>query len=423
MEKPAILGGDPVLHEGLPVTNNIGFEEKKEVLEVLESGVLSDFLANAGDKFLGGKTVLELESEFKKKFGVKYAISFNSATTALDAAVCCLDICPGDEVIVSPYTMSASATSILMNGAIPIFADIEEDSFCLNSHSIRERITEKTKAIMVTNIFGGSARYDEIIEIAKNFNLKIIEDNAQAPGGIYKNRLLGTIGDVGVFSFNRHKTMQCGEGGVLITNNKDYAFRAQLKRNHGEVILDDLKIDEKFILGSNYRLTEVNAAIAKAQLKKLDFLNERRILLAEYLSEKLKGIEGLTPVYVLPDSTHVYYLYPIKFDEQKFGISRELFVKAMKKEGFNLNSGYLKPLHLLSLFQKKKIYKNSGYPFTLNKDLNYSKGICPVAEKFYEKELILTDICRYPLSKLHVNLFIKAIEKIISNKKLLKHIK
>lgn len=422
MEKLAILGGTPVFKEVLPMTNNIGIEEKNEVLKVLDSGMLSDFLAKSGDHFLGGKEVLEFEDDFKKKFGVKYAVSFNSATTALDATVCCLDLNPGEEVIVSPYTMSASATAVLMNNAIPVFADIEEDTFCLDVNSIKERITNKTRAIIVTNLFGGSARYDEILEIAKKFNLKIIEDNAQAFGGVYNNRYLGTIGDVGVFSFNRHKIIQCGEGGILITNNEKYAFKASLKRNHGEVILDDLNIEDDFVLGSNYRLTEVNAAISKVQLRKLDFLNEKRISLANYLSEKLKEFEGLTPAYVLENSKHVYYLYPIKFNENKIGISRELFAKAMEKEGFKLNQGYLKPLYLIPLFQKKQTYKNSGYPFTLNNNQNYSKGICPVAEKFYEKELLLTDICRYPLERKHIDLFVEAIKKIFSNREELKRL-
>ncbi|MEK6938090.1 MAG: DegT/DnrJ/EryC1/StrS family aminotransferase [Nanoarchaeota archaeon] len=411
MEKPVILGGKPVLTSPLPRTNNIDEKEKSAAMRVLDSGVLSDFIGNAGDKFLGGKEVLQLEEYFKERFKVKHAVTFNSATTALEAAICALGIGPGDEVIVSPYTMSATATSILMNMATPVFADIETDTFNLDPKSIIKNITSKTKAIFVVNLFGGSARYDEILKIAKENNIKIIEDNAQGMGGKYGEKHLGAIGDIGVFSFNCHKTIQCGEGGVLVTNNQRYAYRAQLKRNHGEVVADALRIDEA-VLGSNYRLTELQAAIAVEQLKKLDFLNEKRIRLANYLTEKLREIPGFTPPFVLPDTKHVYYLYPIKFDEQKVGISRSLFAKAMEKEGFLLNQGYVKPIYLMKIFQEKKIFPHSHFPF---ENENYSEGICPNTEWLYHKELLYTNICRHPLTTEHIDLFVMAIKKVIAH--------
>lgn len=410
MEKPAILGGKPVLENPLPRTNNIDEKEKMAAMRVLDSGILSDFLGSAGDKFLGGKEVIKLEESFRKKFDVRYAITFNSATTALDAAVCALGIGPGDEVIVSPYTMSATATCILMNMAIPVFADIEMDTFNLDPKSIKKNITDKTKAILVVNLFGGSARYDEIMKIAKEHNLKVIEDNAQGPGAKFNDKYLGTIADLGIFSFNCHKTIQCGEGGVLVTNDKRYAYRAQLKRNHGEVILDDLN-DDDAIFGSNYRLTELQAAIADEQLKKLDFLNEKRIHLANYLTKKLNDIDGLTPPFVLPNTKHVYYLYPIKFDE-KIGISRDLFVKAVEKEGFFLNHGYPKPIYLMKIFQNMKIFPNSKFPFSCQE---YKEGLCPNVERLFKKELLYTTMCRYPLTTEHIDFFVMAIKKIIAH--------
>jgi len=409
MGKPAILGGKPTLENPLPRTNNIGEKEKEAAMRVLDSGIISDFIGSAGNKFLGGKEVINLEESFKKKFDVKYAVTFNSATTALDAAVCALGIGPKDEVIVSPYTMSASATSILMNMAIPVFADIETDTFNLDPKSIKENITDKTKAILVVNLFGGSARYDKIMEIAKEHNLKVIEDNAQGPGAKFNEKYLGTVADIGIFSFNCHKTIQCGEGGVLVTNSENYAYRAQLKRNHGEIVLDNLNNDDA-IFGSNYRLTELQAAIAVEQLKKLDFLNEKRIYLADYLTKKLNEISGLTPPFVLPNTKHVYYLYPIKFNEDTIGISRNLFAKSMEKEGFPLNQGYVKPLYLMRIFQNLKIFPNSKFPFSFQ---NYKEGICPNVEKFFKKELLYTTICRHPLTTEHIDLFITAIKKVL----------
>ena len=391
MEKPAIIGGKPILEEPLPKSNNVDKHEINATMRVLKRGILSDFVGREGEKFLGGEEVLNFEREFGKKFNMQHAVSFSSATTALDAAVCALGIKKGDEVIVSPYTMSASATCILMNGATPVFVDIERETFNLDPKEIEKNITKRTKAILVTNIFGGSAKYNEILNIARKYHLKLIEDNAQSIGAMFEGKYTGTIGDIGVFSFNCHKTIQCGEGGVLVTNNKDYAFRAQLKRNHGEVVLDDMNSEET-ILGSNYRLTEVGAAIANEQLKKLDFLNEKRIELADYLTKKLEGLPGISVPKRLKNSKHVYYAYPILFDEKEFGLNRHIFCKAMNLEGFDLGEGYVKPLYYLKIFN--------------------SSAKCPVTEELWDKKMILTHICRYPLTYKHMDKFVEAIKKV-----------
>ncbi|MDP2755349.1 MAG: DegT/DnrJ/EryC1/StrS family aminotransferase, partial [Nitrospirota bacterium] len=275
----------------------------------------------------------------------------------------------------------------------------------------------RTKAILTVNIFGGSSDFDKIIKIAKKHKLKIIEDNAQAMGAKYKNKFLGTIGDIGVFSFNVHKHLQCGEGGVLVTNSKKLAFRAQLVRNHGEAVVDDLASKEIYepIIGSNYRLSELHSAVAIEQLKKINKLNKPRIALANYLSLKLKKFSWLELCEILKNRTHTFYVYPIKFFADKIGVKRETFAKAMAAEGFPLNQGYLKPLYLMPLYQKKEIYSNSRFPF-ISKEyktgVNYKKGICPIAERLFEKELLLTSICNSQRTKSDIDLFIKAITKI-----------
>jgi dTDP-4-amino-4,6-dideoxygalactose transaminase len=418
-EKLAILGGRPVLKKSFPLYNSLGKEEKMAVLKVMDKKIISDFIGRAGDKFLGGEYVKKFEAEMRKYFKVKYAVSFNSATTALQAAVAALGIGPGDEVITSPYTMSATASAILLNNAIPVFADIDYDNYCLDADSIEKNITNRTKAILTVNIFGGSSDFDKIIKIAKKHKLKIIEDNAQAMGAKYKNKYLGTIGDIGVFSFNAHKHLQCGEGGILVTNNKRLAFRAQLIRNHGEVVIDDLSAKGIYepIIGSNYRLSELHSAVAIEQLKKINKLNKPRIALADYLSLKLKKFYWLEPCKILKNSTHVFYVYPFKFRSEKIGIKRAAFAAAMASEGFPLNQGYLKPLYLMPLYQKKEIYPNSKFPFISKEyktSVNYKKGICPIAERLYEKELLLANICNSQRIKKDIDLFIKAITKIES---------
>lgn len=424
-EKLAILGGKPVLKKPFPLYNSLGNEERKAVMKVIDKKIISDFIGRAGNKFLGGEYVKKFEQEMEKKFKVKYAVSFNSATTALQAAIAAIGIGPGDEVITSPFTMSATASAILLNNAIPVFADINQDNYCLDPKSIEKNITKRTKAILTVNIFGGSSDFDKILKIAKKHKLKIIEDNAQAMGAKYREKFLGTIGDIGVFSFNVHKHLQCGEGGVLTTNNKKLAYRAQLIRNHGEVINDDLHDKGIYepIIGSNYRLSELHAAVAIEQLKKIDKLNKPRIELAKYLTKKLKAFQWLGAAEILKNSTHTFYVYPIKFFADKIGIKRKTFVEAMRAEGFILGAGYVRPLYLMPLYQKKEIYPRSKFPF-VSKDypsaVNYSKGICPITEKLYEKELVLTSICNSQRTKKDIDLFIKAIKKAEDNIKELK---
>ncbi|MBU4462039.1 DegT/DnrJ/EryC1/StrS family aminotransferase [Patescibacteria group bacterium] len=421
MSKLALLGGKPILKKPLPSYNSINKEEELAVAKVMKEKKLSDFVARAGEYFLGGKYVKELEKRFRNYFKVKYAVSFNSASTALQAAVGALGVGPGDQVITSPFTMSATASAILFNNALPVFADINENSFCLEAESIKKNITPKTKALLVVNLCGGTPDYDSILRIAQKNNLKIIEDNSQSPGAAYKGKCAGTIGDMGVFSFNFHKTIQCGEGGILVTNNKKYAFRAQLIRNHGEVVMDDLfntgRIYEP-ILGNNFRLTELQAAIAIEQLKKLKKLNQQRIVLADYLTEKLKEFLWLVAPQVDKKSVHVYYVYPFRFLGKGIGIKRETFAKAMGAEGFYIHQGYQKPLYLIPIYQKKEIYPHSKFPF-ISKDypqkVVYKKGICPVAERMYEKEYLSTAICQPPKTKKEIDLFVKAIEKIEEN--------
>lgn len=417
---PAILGGSPVRKKPLPQVHNIGADEIRAATRVLTRGPLSGFLGLAGNGFLGGPEVLRLENKFAHVFNVAYAVSCNSATSGLHMAIVALGIGPGDEVIVTPYSMSASATAILMNGAVPVFADIDERTFCLDPKSVEVKITPRTKAIMVVNLFGRPADFGSLLKIAKKYKLKVIEDNAQAPGATWRTKYAGTIGDIGVFSFNVHKTIQAGEGGMLVTNNKEYALRAQLSRNHGEVVVDGMpNYTAGPIIGGNYRMTEVVAAIANEQLRKLNSFNLQRIKLAQYLTKQLLAIDGI----VLPTQDtrdcNVYYVYPFLIKEKVLGISRDLLVAAMAAEGFPMSRGYVKPLYLLPVFQEKKVFNATQFPFksdVYKGTCKYSKGICPVVERLYEQELTATNICQYPHSKGDIDSFMKALKKILKYK-------
>src|SRR5262249_33012271 len=209
----------------------------------------------------GGLRVQKLEREWEGYFRVAHAVTMNSATSGLYAAVGAAGVGPGDEVIVSPYTMIASATAAIAFGAIPVFADIDPDIFCISAETIRKCLTPQTKAIVVVDIFGHPADMDEIMALAAEHNLIVIEDNAQGPGSTYRGRFAGTLAHMGVFSLNYHKTIHSGEGGVVVTANAELAERLQLIRNHAEAVVAK-KGTENIVnmVGQNYRMTEIEAA-------------------------------------------------------------------------------------------------------------------------------------------------------------------
>jgi perosamine synthetase len=239
--KLAINGGRKLINHNFKRYNTIGSEEKIAANLVVESGILSDYLATWGEKVNGGKKVKEFERACEKYFKVKHAITVNSWTSGLTTAIGALNIEPGDEIIVSPLTMSASATSIIHWNAIPVFVDVEPDYFCIDPDKIEEKISSKTKAILAVDIYGQSADMDKINLIAKDNNLAVISDSAQAPGALYNNKLAGTLSDIGGYSLNRHKHIHTGEGGIIVTDNDHYADQMRLIRNHAESIVEDKK--------------------------------------------------------------------------------------------------------------------------------------------------------------------------------------
>ena len=419
MIKPAILGGDPINTKVFPPYNTIGVEEKKAVMEVLDSGELSGFIAAAIPEFNGGQKVKALELAFCEYFGTKHAVAVNSATSGIYCMLMAMGIGPGDEVITSPYTMHATASSILQCGAVPIFADIEEETFGLDPASVEKNITKNTRGILAVNIFGHPARLDELNALADKNNLWLLEDNAQSPAGLAENKkYTATVGKAGVFSFNRHKTMQSGEGGVVVTNDDAVAQKMRLVRNHGEAVVDAMGIEDIVnTIGQNLRMTEMEAAVALCQFNKLDALNAARIELAEHLTDGLKDVQGIISPSVRIDCKHVYYFYVMKYDASVTGLSRDKFVKAVNAEGYYIRGGYLRPIYLEPIFTKKICFGKDGYPFTANSRNNeivYKPGLCPVSERLNDEEVILTNIIYPPLTKQDMDGFICAIKKVIA---------
>lgn len=351
--------------------SNFYNEEIEAVIEVIRSGQLSTFKATP-EGFLGAGKVKEFESAFANYFDTQYAIAFNSCSSALHAAMVACDVGEGNEVITTPFTFTASVACVLMASGKPVFADILPDTFCINPEEIERKINKRTKAIIPVHLFGHPADMDSIMTLAQKYNLRVIEDSAQAIGAMHKGRLTGTIGDCGVFSFGQPKTISTGEGGMLITNDFKIASIARQVRNHGEVVYG-------VNLGYNYRMPELQAALGLVGFKNLEILNERRRGLCHYMTEWISPIEGLTPPVTKPHCIHAYYAYPVKFNSSVIGMSRANFIQKLKRDGVDCNGGYTKPLHLYPIYGGKI-------------------GDCPIAERLYDRELILFYQFHHPMT-------------------------
>jgi len=415
----AMFGGSRIRERGYPPHATTSEEEKRAVLGVLAKGILSEFEGTNNEYFFGGEQVRSLEEEWARKFNVRYAVSFNSATSALFAAIGACGIGPGDEVIVTPYTMSATATAILVYNGIPVFADVEMENYNLDPLSIEKKITDRTKAIFVVHIFGHPADMDPIMRLAEKYGLKVIEDAAQAPGALYNGRPAGTIGDIGVYSLNCNKVIQCGEGGIAVTDKDDLCERLRLIRNHAEAVIAAGKNMDSIVnmIGWNYRMNEIEAAISREQLKKLDALNAKRLELVHYLNDRLRSFEGISIPNVKQGCTHVYYRYALKLDTEKISIKAPLFVKALNAEGMDFYVSYMKPLYLQPLYQKLIGYGDKGCPFKCpfyNGKVNYKKGICPKAETL-DEIVISTEIVRPPQTFKDMDEIVEAIRKVMEN--------
>ena len=420
MSRLAIEGGTPVRGRPFPEYRTIGAEEKAAVAEVLDSGVLSSFLGTWSPEFFGGPRVRKLEEEWCAYFGVDHAVSMNSATSGLYAALGAAGVGPGDEVIVSPYTMSASAAGPLLYNAVPVFADIDPETFCISADTIRAVMTPRTKAIVVVDIFGHPADMDAIMALAAEHGLTVIEDAAQAPGATMGDRYAGTLGHIGVFSLNYHKHIHCGEGSVVVTNHAALAEKLQLIRNHAEVVLQQKPGggDLNNMLGFNYRMTEIEAAIASEQLKKLNGLLASRVERASQLTELLSNIGGISTPVVRPGCVHAFYAYALRYDAASVGVSRAQFAEALRAEGIPIAEGYVAPIYLQPIYQERKLYGGTGSPWNdsaYKGSVSYERGICAVTERMHFEELIYTGAIHGQLSPADIEDFAEAFHKVSSH--------
>ncbi len=415
-KKLALLGGRPIRTRPFSPSGATDREEISAVMEVFRRGEFSRYsggglpdlervlaLKSAAAvshplpywNFLGGEVVRRFEADFAAAFGMDYAVAVNSATSGLSVALAAADIGPGDEVITPALTFTATTTSILLFNSIPVFADVDPRSCCLDPGQVEAAVTKRTKAILVVHLLGNTADMDRINAIARKHRLVVIEDVAQAPGSKYKGRWAGSHSDASVFSFQETKNMMTGEGGMILTNKPALARKCRLIRNHGEFAMaSDQPLDELVnVVGCNFRMTELTAAVGVAQLKKLKSRNDWRNDNAAYLEERLSKLPWLRFNPAPKHCERVVHLSSMDYDEKAAGVPKRVMVTALQKEGIPVSGGYPRLTYHNPLFQKRIAFGRNGCPFTCGLEAGeaprrYPRGLNPVAEELIAKKHI-----------------------------------
>jgi perosamine synthetase len=371
--------------------------ELKYVTEALESDNLFYF---------GGKKTEKLLERIKSYFGVRYSSVMSSGTAAIHCAVAALEIPPGNEIITSAITDMGTVIGILYQNLIPVFADVDPHTYNITAESIKKVLTPKTKALIVVHLAANSAEMDQILTLAKEHNIYVIEDCAQAYGAKYKGKYVGTLGDMGCYSLNAYKHISAGDGGFVITNNEEYQSKLT---NYADKYYDRTNKSNRLKgLGLNYRITELQSAVALAQFEKLSDITTKRHIAGDKFNLGIKNLEGIFPHQINPNNYCTYWFTMIRFDPKIVGCSREDYVEALKKEGLNASAGYIeKPLYLEPVFVSKNFFPGNIWPAEVvsGKNYTYHEGMCPVAEE------VLKTAIRMPIDEFMDD---KEIEKMIS---------
>lgn len=345
-----------------------------------------------------GSWAHELESVFAKMIGCKYGIACNSGTSALHMALEAVGVTPGDEVISPAITVIMDTTATLHANAIPVYCDVDPETFNLDPDDLERKITDRTKAIITVALYGSAPDYHRILEIAHKHNIPVIEDNAEAVLSYYHGKILGTIGDISCFSFENSKHISCGEGGMVLTDNEEYAIKARKLGGHGfknlgahegrvrminKEMFQNPKYKRHDALGWNYRMAEFNAAVALAQVERAEELVALREKTAEIFIDVMKDCDYLIPQKNLPDTVNSYFAIGVKYEgEEKIGIPWSKFRKTYVEKGGDGFYGawsvpYLEPVMAERTFVNRlpAVYEN----------VFYHEGICPTAESIQPK--------------------------------------
>jgi dTDP-4-amino-4,6-dideoxygalactose transaminase len=382
-------GGPKVRTTPLPSVSNrdgrtIGDEELQAVESVLLSGQLNRTVPTKSRSS-------DLEHDFGKWLGVAHVAASTSGTSALHLAVASIDPNPGDEIITTPITDFGTIIPILSQNAVPVFADVDPDTYCIDPASVEANITDRTRAIIAVHLFGQPADLDPLLELSRKHNIPLIEDCSQAYGATYHGQKVGTFGEIGTFSLQQSKHITAGDGGMTVTSNEDLAYRMRLFSDKGWPRQGELRTH--LYLGLNYRMTEMQGAIAQAQLTKLDSVIANRRKAGHLLEALIADIPHLRVPQLPGDGESVYWLFPVHVDVAGLGISVAEFADIVRAEGIPISPGYVKPMYLVPALAEGKTYGDSHFPFdspyTTRSYKEYKPGLCPVAERMSEEMFTL----------------------------------
>lgn len=354
----------------IPVAEpDIGENELKNVIEAVKSGWVSS----------KGPFTEEFETKFSRYIGAKYGIATSNGTVALHLALTASEIGHKDEVIVPALTFASVANAVLYTGAKPVFVDSHPNYWCINPSKLEEKITKKTKAIIPVHLYGNPCNMNPITKIAKDYDLHVIEDCAEAHGAEYKDRKVGTFGDIACFSFYGNKIITTGEGGMCLTNDEDLAHKMRLLRDHG------MNVEKRYwheVVGFNYRMTNLQAALGVAQLEKIDTFIEQKRKIGKLYNSLLKDARGVAPHPEMPWAKNVYWLYSILVDDETYGVSRDELMEKLAENRVETRR-FFYPMHLMPPYKRYAV--NCRFPIT--EKLSSSGINLPSSVKLTEKKI------------------------------------
>ncbi len=386
MGKLAIDGGTPVRSRALPFGKDVGQEELELLRQVIESRNLNR---------TQGTFVRRFEDAFAEHFGVAHCTASTSGTAAIHVAVGALGLEPCDEVVTAPITDMGTVIPILAQNCLPVFADVDPDTYNVTARTIADRLTDRTRAVIVVHLFGNPCDLDPILDLARDRDLWVIEDCSQAHGSLYRGRRVGTLGHLGAFSLQASKHITTGDGGMTISDDEALGNRARLFADKGWPRYSAAGARDYLSFGFNYRMTELQGAVGLAQLGKLDRICAARNWAGDTLTEKIRGLPGLTPPAVTPGGVHTYWLYALRVDEESLGMTKERFAEAVSAEGLPCGAGYIgKPIFLYEALRAQTVYGTSHCPFDCPKYgsghvISYEEGVCPETERALDEMVTL----------------------------------
>lgn len=360
---------------------NLGEPELANLSEVIVTGVLNS---------TRGKFVKELQGKFGEKLGAKHVCACSSGTAAVHAAIAAIDPEPGDEIVTSPITDMGALTPILYQGAIPAFADVDPRTWNITARSVEAALSERTRAIIVTHLFGNPCEVDEITALAESKGIPVIEDCAQAFLAQYRGRFVGTIGNIGCFSLQQGKHITCGEGGLVVTNDDVLARRINLFINKGWGY-GEANPDHEF-LALNYRMSELQGAVAAGQLPRLEYSVGRRTTAAQELTNRLADICPIETPFVQRGAVHTYWKYCLRVDSDIVRGGCDALGEQLKARSISCAPRYIqKPAFQCKVFREQKTFGNSRFPFSLARPevLQYDESRFPGTSEALQNVLVL----------------------------------